>query len=272
MAFSSHISDIVNLNVGGTRFSTSRQTLTWVPDTFFTSLLNSERNGRLSSLRDETDAIFIDRDPKLFSIILNYLRTKEIDIKSCDIRVLRHEAEFYNISPLIKRLMLCEEMDQSSCGDVLFYGYLPAPNIPIQEVALPSSSNSSVSGLTASNSSAGSNGSATPVPPNLMPNCRPPHPLNLLHPRHNSPCLDLLHCQLLTGHVKCPPIHDLALWCVFLSSRKVQAPPEVAPVEQVGPAMLVTLEILPGIYEYLTTATEETHNGLQVTRVPLRWI
>ncbi|XP_058813594.1 BTB/POZ domain-containing protein KCTD3 isoform X2 [Topomyia yanbarensis] len=158
MAYSSHISDIVNLNVGGTRFSTSRQTLTWVPDTFFTSLLNSERNGRISSLRDETDAIFIDRDPKLFSIILNYLRTKEIDIKSCEIRVLRHEAEFYNISPLIKRLMLCEEMDQSSCGDVLFYGYLPAPNIPIQEVALPSSSTSSVSCVTACNTS--SNGSA----------------------------------------------------------------------------------------------------------------
>ncbi|XP_058467436.1 BTB/POZ domain-containing protein KCTD3 [Malaya genurostris] len=159
MAYSSHISDIVNLNVGGTRFSTSRQTLTWVPDTFFTSLLNSERNGRISSLRDETDAIFIDRDPKLFSIILNYLRTKEIDIKSCDIRVLRHEAEFYNISPLIKRLMLCEEMDQSSCGDVLFYGYLPAPNIPIQEVVLPSSSTSSVSCVTACNTSTGSNGS-----------------------------------------------------------------------------------------------------------------
>lgn len=166
MAFSSHISDIVNLNVGGTRFSTSRQTLTWVPDTFFTSLLNSERNGRISSLRDETDAIFIDRDPKLFSIILNYLRTKEIDIRSCDIRVLRHEAEFYNISPLIKRLMLCEEMDQSSCGDVLFYGYLPAPNIPIQEVALPSSSTSSVSGVTATNTSGGSTTSGQSKVPN----------------------------------------------------------------------------------------------------------
>lgn len=92
---------------------------------------SNSHHSRLSfdfSLRDETDAIFIDRDPKLFSIILNYLRTKEIDIRSCDIRVLRHEAEFYNISPLIKRLMLCEEMDQSSCGDVLFYGYLPAPS------------------------------------------------------------------------------------------------------------------------------------------------
>lgn len=50
------------------RFSTSRQTLTWIPDTFFTALLS----GRISSLRDETSGIFFDRDSSLFSIILNY--------------------------------------------------------------------------------------------------------------------------------------------------------------------------------------------------------
>uniref|UniRef100_A0A182W2V6 BTB/POZ domain-containing protein KCTD3 n=1 Tax=Anopheles minimus TaxID=112268 RepID=A0A182W2V6_9DIPT len=159
MAYTNNVGDIVHLNVGGTRFSTSRQTLTWVPDTFFTSLLN----GRISSLQDESDAIFIDRDPKLFSLVLNYLRTKEIDIKSVDIRVLRHEAEFYNIAPLIKRLMLCEEMDQSSCGDVLFYGYLPAPNIPVQEIPIGSSgsSGSSISAGTATISSYTSASSST---------------------------------------------------------------------------------------------------------------
>lgn len=105
------------------RFSTSRQTLTLIPDTFFTALLS----GRISSLRDEKGAIFIDRDPKIFSVILNYLRTREIDLKDTDLRTLRHEAEYYNIAPLVKRLMLCEEMTQSTCGDVLFYGYLPPP-------------------------------------------------------------------------------------------------------------------------------------------------
>uniref|UniRef100_A0A182RYE9 BTB/POZ domain-containing protein KCTD3 n=1 Tax=Anopheles funestus TaxID=62324 RepID=A0A182RYE9_ANOFN len=167
MAYTNNVGDIVHLNVGGTRFSTSRQTLTWVPDTFFTSLLN----GRISSLRDETDAIFIDRDPKLFSLVLNYLRTKEIDIKSVDIRVLRHEAEFYNIAPLIKRLMLCEEMDQSSCGDVLFYGYLPAPNIPIQEIPIGSSgsSGSSISAGTGTISSFTSTNSSTHHKPEPVP-------------------------------------------------------------------------------------------------------
>lgn len=121
--------DIVHLNVGGKRFSTSRITLTQIQDTFFTSLLS----GRIQSLRDETGAIFIDRDPDLFSIILNYMRTKDIDIKQCDIRLIKHEAEYYSISPLIKRLSLIEEMDHSGCGDLLFYGLLPAPNIPIQD-------------------------------------------------------------------------------------------------------------------------------------------
>jgi len=95
--------------------------LTWVPDTFFTALLS----GRISSLKDETGAFFIDRDPSLFTIILNYLRTRDVDLKSVDMRALRNEAEFYSITPLVKRIALCEDLSFSSCGDVLFYGYLP---------------------------------------------------------------------------------------------------------------------------------------------------
>ena len=64
--------DIIHLNVGGKKFSTSRQTLTqvqilllhmssfsnWqVQDTFFTGLLS----GRIQTSRDEQGAIFIDR-------------------------------------------------------------------------------------------------------------------------------------------------------------------------------------------------------------------
>ncbi|XP_050301332.1 BTB/POZ domain-containing protein KCTD3 [Anthonomus grandis grandis] len=119
--------DILHLNVGGKRFSTSRQTLTLIPDTFFTALLN----GRISSLRDEKGYIFIDRDPKVFSVILNYLRTKEVDLNAIDTRTLRLEAEYYNIAPLVRRLMLCEELTQSTCGNVLFYGYLPPPVVPV---------------------------------------------------------------------------------------------------------------------------------------------
>ncbi|CAB1348628.1 unnamed protein product [Coregonus sp. 'balchen'] len=118
--------DIIHLNVGGKRFSTSRQTLTWVPDSFFSSLLS----GRISTLKDETGAIFIDRDPSLFTPILNFLRTKELFPRSINVHLLMHEAEFYGITPLVRKLQLCDELDRSSCGNVLFNGYLPPPVYP----------------------------------------------------------------------------------------------------------------------------------------------
>ncbi|XP_074846069.1 BTB/POZ domain-containing protein KCTD3 isoform X2 [Carettochelys insculpta] len=122
--------EIIQLNVGGTRFSTSRQTLMWIPDSFFSSLLS----GRISTLKDETGAIFIDRDPAAFAPILNFLRTKELDLRGVSINVLRHEAEFYGITPLVRRLLLCEELERSSCGSVLFHGYLPPPGIPCRKI------------------------------------------------------------------------------------------------------------------------------------------
>ncbi|XP_054649425.1 SH3KBP1-binding protein 1 isoform X2 [Dunckerocampus dactyliophorus] len=118
--------DLIHLNVGGKRFSTSRQTLTWVPDSFFSSLLS----GRISTLKDETGAIFIDRDPSLFAPILNFLRTKELHPRSISVHMLMHEAEFYGITPLVRKLQLCDELDRSSCGNVLFNGYLPPPVYP----------------------------------------------------------------------------------------------------------------------------------------------
>ena len=137
-------SDIINLNVGGSRFSTSRQTLCSVPDSFFSSLLS----GRIPTCRDETGALFIDRDPDLFKKILSFLRTKELDLNGIDVAALRHEAEFYGIVPLVKRLMLCEDLDRSLCGDVLFTGFIPAP--------LPTSVSSKVNPLKNLNESIGS--------------------------------------------------------------------------------------------------------------------
>ncbi|CAL8099797.1 unnamed protein product [Orchesella dallaii] len=134
-------SDIVHLNVGGTRFSTSWQTLTWVPDSFFTALLS----GRISSLKDDSGAFFIDRDPTLFSVILNYLRSRDVDLRHVDMRALRNEAEFYGITPLVKRLALCDDLNYSTCGDVLFHGYLQPASLPMHSDATlrqPSTSSS----------------------------------------------------------------------------------------------------------------------------------
>lgn len=46
---------------------------------------------------------------------------------------LKHEAQYYGLGPLVKRLTLCEELDECACGDVLFNAYLPPPVLPINE-------------------------------------------------------------------------------------------------------------------------------------------
>jgi len=123
-------SDIINLNVGGQRFSTSRQTLTGIPDTFFSALLS----GRISSQKDETGAIFIDRDPELFRVILNFLRNRSLSLGDGGGgggAALLHEAEYYGISPLVKQLTLCNDLEVSGCGDVLFYSFLQPPLVPL---------------------------------------------------------------------------------------------------------------------------------------------
>ncbi|VDM98767.1 unnamed protein product [Thelazia callipaeda] len=143
MALFTTAEQIVNLNVGGHRFATTRHTLTWIPDTFFTSLLS----GRIPTVRDETGAfityqfkVFIDRDPEIFRIILNYLRTKQIDLSGVSLVNLKHEAQYYGLGPLVKRLTLCEELDECGCGDVLFNALLPPPTLPLNENHKTSSS------------------------------------------------------------------------------------------------------------------------------------
>ncbi|XP_015786942.1 BTB/POZ domain-containing protein KCTD3-like [Tetranychus urticae] len=121
--------EIVNLNVGGTRFSTSKRTLLSIPETFFTSLL-SDHQQLINSLKDATGAFFIDRDPKVFTVILNYLRTRQlIHLDNIPIEVLLHEAEFYGLTPLVKRLKAYQDLAETNVcgGNVFFQGILQKP-------------------------------------------------------------------------------------------------------------------------------------------------
>lgn len=86
-------------------------------------------DGGISVLPNVTDALFIDRHPAGFAPILNFLQTKELDLRGVSINVLKQEAEFYRITPLVRKLLLHEELERSSCGSVLFHGYLPPPDI-----------------------------------------------------------------------------------------------------------------------------------------------
>ncbi|XP_029620723.1 BTB/POZ domain-containing protein KCTD5 isoform X1 [Salmo trutta] len=90
----------VRLNVGGTVFLTTRHTLLKEQTSFLYRLCQQQD---LHSDTDETGAYVIDRDPTYFGPILNYLRHgKLVYNKELAEEGVLEEAEFYNITPLIK--------------------------------------------------------------------------------------------------------------------------------------------------------------------------
>ena len=96
-------SRIVDLNVGGALFQTTAQTLASRGENFFYSLVS----GRHQSQKDKNGAYFIDRDPKMFSIILNFLRTGRIILTDgIALKDVCFEAAFYcvDISDGVKHL------------------------------------------------------------------------------------------------------------------------------------------------------------------------
>ncbi|XP_063704839.1 BTB/POZ domain-containing protein KCTD5 [Culicoides brevitarsis] len=88
----------VRLNVGGQLFLTTHQTLNRVPNSFFSVLLSETE---LISDKDETGAFLIDRDPKYFQPVLNYLRHGKLILDGVSEEGVLEEAEFYSILPLI---------------------------------------------------------------------------------------------------------------------------------------------------------------------------
>ncbi|CAO2642129.1 BTB/POZ domain-containing protein KCTD5 [Lemmus lemmus] len=97
----SGVSKWVRLNVGGTYFLTTRQTLCRDPKSFLYRLCQADPD--LDSDKDETGAYLIDRDPTYFGPVLNYLRHGKLVInKDLAEEGVLEEAEFYNITSLIK--------------------------------------------------------------------------------------------------------------------------------------------------------------------------
>ena len=86
--------DMVVLNVGGTRFETTKQTLCTYPDSMLAKMMDP------NSLFFQDDEAFIDRDPTCFASILNYLRMGSIAVAHENNKyreLLALEAEFYGL-------------------------------------------------------------------------------------------------------------------------------------------------------------------------------
>ncbi|XP_034049867.1 BTB/POZ domain-containing protein KCTD5 isoform X1 [Thalassophryne amazonica] len=102
----------IRLNVGGTYFLTTRQTLCRDPKSFLYRL--SQADPELDSDKDETGAYLIDRDPAYFGPVLNYLRHGKLVLnRDLAEEGVLEEAEFYNITSLIK--LIKDKIGERDC-------------------------------------------------------------------------------------------------------------------------------------------------------------
>lgn len=114
---------------------------------------------------------------------------------STNLLCLKHEAQYYGLGPLVKRLTLCEELDDCSCGDVLFHGYLPPPVVPLPEgvttlprmqqhsasAAVSHSRNLSEPSILPSNASAHSNNANIIAQPRPLPSMEAKFQVSYVH-------------------------------------------------------------------------------------------
>ena len=105
--------DIISLNVGGQKFTTTRSTLCQVEGSLlFTMFIGRWEDGLK---RDQDGAVFFDFNPEYFSYILKYLRTKKIATpeKPAELPKVPPD-DLKNFTTLVEYLGLSEEIAVSA--------------------------------------------------------------------------------------------------------------------------------------------------------------
>jgi hypothetical protein len=94
--------EIIQLNIGGTYFSTTYETLTSIEEnSLFSDMFKTKS---VPIIKDADNKVFLDRDGTLFKHILGYLRNKNLTLSENfgDLKLLKDEAEYYKLPKLLK--------------------------------------------------------------------------------------------------------------------------------------------------------------------------
>ena len=127
-------SSTVWLDVGGRYFKTSKLTLCQDPDSHFSRMFANE--WKEQDCKNQEDAIFIDRDPESFALILDFLRYGECALpEPKTLHKLEKDIEYFNLQQMsvyVKKLIpqqvcldvgghLFKTMKDLLCSDPLSY-------------------------------------------------------------------------------------------------------------------------------------------------------
>ncbi|XP_033111069.1 BTB/POZ domain-containing protein KCTD6-like [Anneissia japonica] len=127
MAFPVVAGEVVNLNVGGCIYTTSRSTLTRYPD----SLLGSMFSDRLPTNVDDGNRYIIDRDGPTFRHILNFLRQSKLILpdgfQEWDILSAEADYYYYQIQELIQ--IINETRQSATAYEFMEVEYNPSGHI-----------------------------------------------------------------------------------------------------------------------------------------------
>ena len=84
--------DVIELNVGGTIMATKRSTLCQVKDSFLASMFGGSWD-ETKMARDKDGRVFLDFNPKYFTVILDYLREKAFTTSESPLALCRFAPE-----------------------------------------------------------------------------------------------------------------------------------------------------------------------------------
>jgi len=94
--------DIIYLNVGGIKYSTTRSTLTKYPNSMIGAMFSKLNPAQV----DKDGCYFIDRNVPMFEYILQFLRSGELILPDSfkKHKLLKCEVDYYQIVPLVESL------------------------------------------------------------------------------------------------------------------------------------------------------------------------
>ncbi|KAJ1523496.1 hypothetical protein ONE63_001348 [Megalurothrips usitatus] len=125
----------VHIDVGGTIYTSSLETLTKYPESRLAKLFNGSVPIVLDSLKQH---YFIDRDGGMFRHVLNFMRNSRLLIPDTftDLDLLLEEARYFDIAPMVRQLeqMQRDRLHRAPCSRV---GAAGADGVNRERNALP---------------------------------------------------------------------------------------------------------------------------------------